>query len=280
MRPTDTIDKAELYRDDCMYVLGALETESCDSCVTDPPYGMSFQSNMRVKSKQFEVIANDDAPFVWWLRDAARVIKNPGCLVCFCRWDSAEAFRLAIGWAGLKVQAQLIWDRKAHGMGNLKGSPAPCHDTIWFATKGGYKLPGDRPASVYSNQRYNGGELVHSNQKPEFLMADLVKHYTPVGGKVLDPFLGSGSTGVAAIKNHFSFVGIEINEDYYETAKGRIESAAEFARGDMLKNGMPTARKERIPEAGFFEPLPKPRRRPSPPDPGVAGPVPDEPPPR
>lgn len=97
---------------DCLDVLRTLEPGSVDAVVTDPPYGVSYQSARRTDKRLWKPkIANDRSPFVWWLRDAAVALAPGGCLLCFCRWDVAEAFRVAIGWAGLKVRGQIVWDR-------------------------------------------------------------------------------------------------------------------------------------------------------------------------
>jgi site-specific DNA-methyltransferase (adenine-specific) len=65
----------------------------------------------------------------------------------------------------------------------------------------------------------------HPTVKPTALMQYLCRLITPTGGVVLDPYMGSGSTGKAAVKEGFSFVGCELDEDYYEIAKARIETA-------------------------------------------------------
>ena len=64
----------------------------------------------------------------------------------------------------------------------------------------------------------------HPTVKPQALMSYLVNLVTPPGGAVLDPFMGSGSTGVSAINNDFSFVGVEMDEDYLEIASHRINN--------------------------------------------------------
>lgn len=67
--------------------------------------------------------------------------------------------------------------------------------------------------------------MIHPNEKPVDLMEQLIKSVTPENGIVLDPFLGSGATGVAAVKNGFEFIGIERDDKYFEIAKERIEKA-------------------------------------------------------
>lgn len=201
-----------------------MEANSVDSIVTDPPYGISYKSNRRKdKSQQKDVIANDGNPFIWFLFDAARVLKEGGCLVLFCEWKHSDVFRMAIEVAGLKVKSQAIWDRDWHGMGDLKGSFAPMHDVIWFAVKGeGFRFPGKRPKSVLRHRRIGGDQLLHPTEKPVSLMAELVESVTPKGGVVLDPFAGSGATCVAAKMCGFDFIGVELDEKYAKIASDRV----------------------------------------------------------
>ena len=209
-------DDVRLILGDCLQHLPALAAGSVDAVIADPPYGMAFQS------KRFATIANDQAPFVWWLPHAFTLVKEGGCLLCFCRWDSAEAFRLAIQWAGFRVASQLIWDRVIHGMGDLQGQPGPQHDTIWFATKGRYAFAGRRPTTVLRCPRPPGCELEHPNQKPTALLAELIRSYTAPGELVCDPTMGSGSTGVACVQTGRRFLGIELDPGYFALAERRI----------------------------------------------------------
>lgn len=211
---------------DCLEVMKTLDPSSIDAIVTDPPYGISFQSTRPKNSNnRFSVLENDDQPFVWFLRDAYRVLKPDTACIVFCRWDVAEAFRLAMQWAGFKIRGQLVWDRVVHGMGDLKTTTAPQHDLAWFGSKGRWTCPGKRPKSVYRSQR--DSIIEHPTQKPVDLMSRIITDYTPPNGTILDPFCGSGSTGVAAIREGFNFIGIELNPEYAEIAKRRIEHEKE-----------------------------------------------------
>lgn len=212
----------EVIEGDCLRVLPTIPDGAFDAVITDPPYGIAFQSNQRVATEKFARIANDDAPFVWWAYDAARVLKDGGVCLCFCRWDVAEAFRSALEWAGLKVPAQIVWDKEVHGMGDLTGAPAPCHETIWFATKGRYQLPGRRPVTVVRHARVSSAAITHPNEKPIGLMLELVEDYVPLGGRVLDPFAGSGSTGAACVMQGRDFLGVELDPKHAAAARRRI----------------------------------------------------------
>lgn len=217
-----TIGPCRLIRGDCLSVLPALDSGCVDACITDPPYGMDFQSARRIESESFARIANDTQPFVWWCWPVYRLVKDGGCVMCFCRWDDADAFRDALRWARFTVKSQCVWDRGNHGLGDLNGSPGPRHDTIWMATKGRFTFHGRRPVSVLSHMMLSGADLTHPNEKPVELMSELCEDYCPFGGTVLDPFSGSGTTGVGCIRTGRNFIGIEQDETHFESMCNRI----------------------------------------------------------
>lgn len=214
-----------LYCGDCLAILPTLEAGSVDSVIVDPPYGVSYQSAWRTDKADWKpVLANDDSPFIWWLPQAARITKDAGCLFCFCRWDVQEGFRHAIEWAGYKIKSQIVWDREWHGMGDLKAAFAPCHDVAWFATTSGYQFPGKRPLCVLRSKRVAAEDLAHPTEKPVELMEEIVKSTTSPNGLVMDNCMGSGTTGVAAVRLGRKFIGIEIEPKYFEIAKRRIQA--------------------------------------------------------
>lgn len=217
----------QIIHGDCLEVMRGMEAGSVDAVVTDPPYGIDYQSARRIDPmERLAKIANDKTPCVGWLLDAFRVSRDTGRLLCFCRWDVAEAFRVAIDGAAYSIMGQIVWDRQHHGMGDLSATPAPCHDTIWYATRGRYEFRGTRPRSIISVPRLGGSELTHPTEKPVPLMQTLVESYSTPGDTILDPFMGSGTTGVACVETGRNFIGIEINEDYCNIARKRIAEAA------------------------------------------------------
>jgi DNA modification methylase len=223
VRPYYEHSGISLYHGDCIDVIRALPPESADAVVTDPPYGIDYQSARRIDKAQWKPkIANDTRPFIWWLGDAFRVVKDPGAIACFCRWDVQELFRIAIEAAGFEIRSEVVWDRQIHGMGDLAGDFAPRHDTIWFGAKGAFKFHGTRPQSVISAQRFSGEQLLHPNEKPVQLMTALLAPLVPKGGVVLEPFSGSGATLVAAKQLGLKAIGVELDEKYCEVAARRL----------------------------------------------------------
>lgn len=222
--------KWEVINADCKDALRDIPDGSIHAVITDPPYGIDYQSARRIDNRaRLPKIANDKKPFTVWLPEAFRVTRNGGALLCFCRWDVQEAFRVAIIEAGFDVKSQVIWDREAHGMGDLEGAFAPQHDIIWFAVKGAFKFPSARPKSILRYLRLSGDALLHPNEKPVDLMRHLVKAVTYNGDTVLDCFTGSGSTGEACVIEGRSFIGIEIDPHYTEVARARISRASGIA---------------------------------------------------
>lgn len=187
--------------------------------ITDPPFGIGYKS-MSGKS-----ILNDDAPFIWWMREAFRVVRDGGCLLCFCRWDVQDIFKMAAGAAGFKVRSQVVWDREIHGMGDCATMFAPQHEVIWFATKGRFRFPGARPKSVIRVRRPHPGTRSHPTEKPLDLMQQLVRAVTVPGDLVVDPFAGSGVTGEACVMERRQFIGIELDPTHARNAARRVRSA-------------------------------------------------------
>lgn len=216
----------QLITGDCITEMAKMPSGSVDAIITDPPYGMDYQSARRTdKSKRFVKIVNDERPFIWWLPEAFRILRNDSALFCFCDWRNSEAFRSAIQLAGFTVKSQAIWDREAHGMGDLKSSLGPQHDIIWFAAKGRFTFPGKRPTSVFRSMRIAGSNLVHPDEKPVELLEQLITAVTRPGDTVIDPFMGSGSTGVAAVNTGRRVIGIDRDDKYVGIATARLEEA-------------------------------------------------------
>lgn len=211
---------------DSLAVLAGLPDACIDAVICDPPYGMAYQSGWSKDGPRFDEIVGDDAPSVGFLRDAVRTLRPSGALFVFCEWRHQEAFRGAIEDAGATIRNQCVWDREQHGMGDLFGSFAPCHDIGWFATKGdGFRFHGSRPQTVLRFPRVPASSMVHPTQKPTSLMRYLISRLCPAGGVVLDPFAGSGSTLVGAVTEGRRCIGVEITEGYAKLATERAAAA-------------------------------------------------------
>ena len=215
----------KIYCMDCIKGMQEIESNTIDCVLTDPPYGIDYQSAWRTDNERFDKINNDKMPFIWWINEAYRVLKDGGSLVCFCRWDVQDAFFKAIEWGGFIIKSQIIWDREVHGLGDLKGQFAPQHDIIWFATKGRFEFVNGRPKSILRYMRVSPDVLLHPNEKPIELIMHLINKLTTKHQIVLDCFMGSGTTAVACKMTERKYIGFDIDKKYVDIANKRLEQA-------------------------------------------------------
>lgn len=148
----------------------------------------------------------------------------------FTRWDVQQHFIDGMNESDLQVKNVLIWDKEIHGMGDLKRAFASRYESIIFHSERGFEFNGKRPQDIIKCRRVLPNELKHPNEKPVRLMEELIRKCTHKGAVVLDPFMGSGTTGVACVNTGRKFIGMEIDPGYFEVAKRRIEEAQAQAR--------------------------------------------------
>jgi len=211
-------------------LLDALPDEYIDAIITDPPYGIEYESSRTTRmdgtSRATSGTFGKDEFDAGWLPNAARVLKSGGALYLFTRWDVAHRWKDAIESAGLKVVQRIVWDKCHWGMGDLRYFGSQVED-ILFAVKCDHPLRWDkRGGNVWrENSRqlfYKEGNYDHPTQKPVNLMARAVILSTDAGDVVADPFCGSGSTLVAAQKLGRHFVGCDVEAYYVEMSRARL----------------------------------------------------------
>lgn len=222
----------ELYQGDCLELMKDIPDGSVDMVLADPPYGIDFQSQRKKNKADWKPkIIGDKAPFVEFIPRLKRILRPSACTMIFTRWDVQQKFIDAMERAGLRVKSVLIWDKQIHGMGDLKRAYASRYESILFHSEDNFSFNGKRPQDIISVRRILPQKLLHPNEKPVELLATLINQCTRGGGTVLDPFMGSGSTGVAAVNTGRSFIGMELDPGYFETACKRISEAEDAAYG-------------------------------------------------
>jgi site-specific DNA-methyltransferase (adenine-specific) len=196
---------------------------SIDLVVTDPPYGMKFQSNHRkVKHKS---IQNDDN-LDWlggWCKELKRVCKDEAHLYVFCSWHNVDIFKQEL-CAYFQIKNILIWEKNNTGMGDLEGDYAPKYEMIIFCSNGTKKLNGERDANILKAKRT--GNENHPTEKPVNLISYLIEKSSNKGDLVLDTFAGSFSTAQACKQKERNFICFEIEEDYCRTAKNLLNGVS------------------------------------------------------
>jgi len=221
---------------DCTLILGdALEilpTLAVDHVIGDPPYEDELHKAMG------RIQRNDGRAMVESLgfdgvnagREAiaqAAVAASSGWVILFTLAEGVRAWRDDLQAAGAKLDTTCFWIKpdsspRFNGQGPARG--AECFVTCWAGT--GYRRwNGGGKRGVYTHCVNQGRQGEHPTEKPVPLMMEIVADFTRPGETVCDPFMGSGTTGVACAKSGRGFVGIEQNERWFDLSCRRIEDA-------------------------------------------------------
>jgi DNA modification methylase len=204
------IGDATLYLGDCLEILPTLD--KVDAVVTDPPYGVAFSCGWGNKFQAVK-IANDATPqardwLVEWLGERPALM--------FGSWKVPRPD---------KTKMLLVWDKGTVGMGDLALPWFPGTEEIYVLGNGWI---GTRTRSVLPHYVRND---FHPTEKPVSLLLELLAK-CDLGWTILDPFMGSGTTGVACARMGRKFIGIEIEPRYFDIARRRIEEA--YRQPDMM----------------------------------------------
>jgi site-specific DNA-methyltransferase (adenine-specific) len=116
-----------------------------------------------------------------------------------------------------------VWEKNNTSMGDLKNDFAPKIEFILFLQKGQRLINGSRDPNIFKFNRT--GNKIHPTQKPVDMIEYLLSKFSDENDTIIDPFMGSGTTGVACINTNRKFIGIEMDDNYFKIAKDRIEKA-------------------------------------------------------
>ena len=216
------MNQIELWQGDCLELMKNIPDGSVDLVLTDPPYGIDFQSNFR--KNKFNKIENDIAVNAEFLDECKRVLKDTGAFYCFTRWDVYPSWIEQIR-KRFKVKNCIVWFKRGGGLGDLKKGYIYNHEFIIYCAGKNHRLNGKRRNDVFEFAKDAPSTYVHPTQKPISLLKEIIERSSNEGGVVLDCFMGSGSTGVACVNTNRNFIGIELDEGYFNIAKKRIEEA-------------------------------------------------------
>lgn len=206
--------------------ISSVKDSTVSLLLTDPPYGMEYQSGRRAE-KHSKITEDGDleaaeSAVADCLELAFPKLQDNAHILIFCRWDSEHLFATQLAAAGLTVKGSLVWVKNNHGSGDLKGGFAPKHERILHAVKGSPQLHRREP-DVLECDKVDTAD--HPTEKPLELLKTLIEATTVKNQIVLDPFGGVASTCVAAAVSGRRFFGCEISAEYHETGKQRLVAA-------------------------------------------------------
>lgn len=237
-----TDDRIRLYRGDALAVLRDLPTASVDALVTDPPYssgGMTrgdrtastrtkyVRSDAQHAIEDFTGDTRDQRAYAYWcalwLAEALRVVRPGGVALLFTDWRQLPSTTDALQAGGWVWRGVVPW-AKTNARPQAGRFSAQCEYVVWGSAGA---MPVDYSADVLPGFYYSGApkDREHQTQKPVDVMRSLVQ-IVPAGGVILDPFMGAGTTGVAAVTEGRRFVGVELVDGHFDTAQRRIQSSA------------------------------------------------------
>ena len=213
---------------DSLEIMKQLPDKCIDLVLTDPPYGMNYQSSWRTATKQFDKIQNDNGIewFKSFIEESYRILKDDTHIYIFCNDYAISQFREMMENVGFTIKRTLVWVKNNHTSGDLEGDYANKTEFVIFAHKGRRKLNGGRDTNVLMFDRV--ATMEHPTQKPTDMCKYLIEKSTKEGEIILDPFLGSGTTARACKDMGRNYIGIEISPEYCAIAEKRLKQEVLF----------------------------------------------------
>ena len=205
---------------DCLELMQELPDESIDLIVTDPPYGIDL--NIQRKTSKFKntTVKNDNT--LEWIPNLVnnfkRIMKPNSVIYLFCNWQNYDVFKKEFE-KYFELKNLIVWDKQWFGMGyNWR----PNHEFIMVLTNGKFKTNSNNNENILRYRRIHPTKMYHSCEKPIALLEKLIEESSNEGDTVLDSFIGSGTTPIAAINTNRKYIGYELDEKYFNIAQQRI----------------------------------------------------------
>lgn len=225
---TVTIGDCTLIRGDCLAVLPTLG--KFDAVITDPPFDEKTHKGADSKFSKIDFLPMLDVCGL----AASLVSVSNGWVIAFCAFEQLGAYRDGSGESWIRAG---IWD-KVSNMPQMTGDrPAQGGEGVAIMHRPGRKIWNGGGKAAIWRHLVERGEKQHPTQKPLALMSELIEQFTQANATILDPFMGGGSTGLAAIKLGRKFTGIEREPKYFDIACRRIEQA--YAQGQLFAPELP-----------------------------------------
>ncbi|MBU2578553.1 site-specific DNA-methyltransferase [Patescibacteria group bacterium] len=242
----------KIFNEDVLLGIDKIENNSIDLLLIDPPYCLGKDYGNDSDQKSSEEYLN------WtyqWIDAVLPKLKKNGSFYIFLSWQYSPEIFVYLK-KKLRMVNEIIWDRRVPSMGGSIRKFSSVHDNIGFFVKNNdyyfdidsIRIPYDeetkkaRTRSIFVGKKwlemgYNPKDLWsasrihaqdperenHPTQKPLEIIERMVKASCPKNGVVFDPFMGTGTTAIACLKNDRQYVGFEINKDYYNAIMNRIE---------------------------------------------------------
>ena len=208
-----------------------MDGKKADMVFTDPPYGVSYQSNRRTKTDKFDVLDNDQHILTGWIPLASSY--SNGFMFIWTTWKVIEEWNEATKPLG-ELTNLIVWYKKGGGIGDLKHTFTTDYEMAMVFGRGA-EITGKRIGSVWTISKDFAGSYQHPTQKPVELGVEAITNTTHQNDIVMDLFLGSGSTLIASEKTGRICYGMELDPKYIDVIVQRYVDYT--GNKNIIKNG-------------------------------------------
>lgn len=224
-----------LFNANCLSIAETIKKQNIeiDAIIVDPPY--EHDGNIDLNKK--EVWDRHDLTNEW-IKAYSPLLKNGAAIISFADKKQISAFQKAFQENGIVLKELLVWQKTAPNPMGRESNYTSDKEFIIYGVKGdgkgifNYQVGDKYSSSIFNEMSPRGNERVHPTQKPTSILETLIRRHTNIGNVIFDPFMGSGSTGVAAANSNRKFMGIEQNKEYFKLAIERIKTAQEARSQD------------------------------------------------
>lgn len=213
-----------IYHGDALEVLPTIERGSVSAVVTDPPYviGAVSAGNMASKSGGWADMMNSALWFTAWYREVDRVLHRRGSFWTFLNWRTQPVIMRAALDAALPITSMAIWDKQWIGPGGSQGL-RPSYEMFALMAQPDFAIKDRGLPDVWQSKVGSYKATGHPAEKPEKLVRRILAACSLNSDElVVDPFLGSGTTAVAAKALGLRCIGVEAEEGNCEMAAKRL----------------------------------------------------------
>lgn len=228
--------KYEIFNTDAfLWVENALKKEiKVNHIITDPPYNISKKNNFSTMKNPRQGVNfgawDNNFALLEWIEKFSKILDKNGSFIVFCSYKFISDIHKVCEISNLEVKDILVWQKNNPMPRNTNRRYVQDMEFALWAVKKGAKWTFNKPdnspylRSLYKFPVVAGKERTsHPTQKSLALMSEIIKIHTNPNDIILDPFMGSGTTGVATLLENRHFIGIEKDENYFKIAKSRLE---------------------------------------------------------
>ncbi len=220
----------KLYNDDCLNVLKDIEDNSVDFILTDPPYNIARDNNFHTMGRKGIDFGEWDKGFdlFSYIDLLPRVCAKDANVVIFNSWTNLGEIAKYAESKGFVIKDMLRWEKSNPMPRNRDRRFVVDYEVAVWLTMPKAKWTFNRQSETYDRPLFKGSlvsgneKTAHTTQKPIWLMKEILQVLSNEGDTVLDPFMGSGSTGVACKELGRNFIGVELDKQYFDIATKRI----------------------------------------------------------